>query len=236
MGKVRLLSRREVDTRKAMERQQTIAEGAKLAKRVDALRETVAHEEVGLDKFRMETVTKIQSEIDTKIQERDAILEHITTLKGERKALLIPLDAKWKEVKEREEKVAAKADSTAQREVQLELDISVNVERERRNRIEQDRLANERGAAEQLRIAAERMNKSASKDLMDARAEAQKLVSNAQAIEEAALIKEKRLTLLEGALTQRQKVNDYQTKLNNEERIRVRDAYATLERIKSKLK
>ncbi len=62
MSRVKLLSKREIDVAKARDRQREIAEGTKLAQRVDGLRELAADEEKSLNDFRIKTLTAINEE------------------------------------------------------------------------------------------------------------------------------------------------------------------------------
>ncbi len=80
----RLLTKREVDTARSTEQQQQVAEGKKLAARVDRLRELQATEEASLFKFRCETLKVIQGEIDELIEKRDTLqvqVDGLTILK-----------------------------------------------------------------------------------------------------------------------------------------------------------
>ncbi len=236
MGKVRLLSKRDIDVAKAKDRQREIAEGSKLAARVDGYRELAASEEVGLEKFRIETLTRIQAEIDPLVKERELLVEEIAFRRAERAALMVPLDQKWAEVGEKEAVVDTRLSEAALERANLGLAISANIQRERENKIELERIADKRERADGLLTQAERMNTAAAKKLMDATANAKEVTSNAQALEAAVIRREKTVTLMEGLVEQRRKQNDITTKNNDLERVRIRDAYATLERIKQRLK
>lgn len=138
-----LLSKSEVDKRKALDRQREVEEGIKIAKRVDTLREVAAHEETSLTKFRVKTVEAIQAEIDEKIAERNQLENSNRSLREERIRLEGPLNLvqEWERVKEdktanerwstelvnREVVIAAKADDVRKAEsefVRRETDIA----------------------------------------------------------------------------------------------------------------
>ncbi len=236
MSKLKLLNRRELDSAKAKDRQKEIDEGKKLATRVDILRRTVADEERTLDQFRVTTVASIQTEIDGKIKEKDKLDEELAVRREERKALLKPLNAAWDDVNAQKESLAGETEALSQRKSALNAQVSTNIERERQLRIEEGRIADDRKSAHEFVQKAKKMNKDAASDLMNARTQSEILLSNAQAIEQGVLKREKNVSLLEGLVEQRRKANDVITRKNDEDRVRLRDAYATLERIKNRLK
>jgi acyl carrier protein phosphodiesterase len=76
----RLLDKKRIAASLADERRLEIDKGIKLAKKIDFLRETLAEEETKLERFRTETVKKVQIEIDMLIHERDRLKQEITRL------------------------------------------------------------------------------------------------------------------------------------------------------------
>ena len=95
---MKLLSKTDIVTTKAKERLNEVQEGLKIAKKVDALREAAATEEVSLEKFRSETLKKVNEEINVAISERDALKEEVRILENDKREALKPLDAAWQEV------------------------------------------------------------------------------------------------------------------------------------------
>lgn len=81
MALPRLLSKREIDVKKAQERQRELDEGGKLARTIDALRKTRVDEEQSFELWRVTTLRQIQEEINAKILERDALDEQIKNKK-----------------------------------------------------------------------------------------------------------------------------------------------------------
>ncbi len=236
MGKIRLLSRREIDTAKAQDRSREVQEGAKLANRVDALRETVVSEEKGLEEFRSKTLSGIQVEIDTKIAERDFLVGVVDHLKAERAAALVPLDEKKALLEEKQRLLKEKEEEIAIKEGELKLAIGLNINREEQNQIETERIAEIKERTSVLMEQTARMNTRAATRLMQDSEKAKEIMSNAQAFEARVFKREKTVTLMEGLVEQRRKENEKQMIANNEERIRIRDAYRTLERIKERIK
>lgn len=110
---MKLLNKSDVVRNKGLERQQAMAEGRKLAKRVDSLREVSAAEEASLAKFRVKTLETIQKDIDVKAAKLNALALEVKDLEERREIVLVPLDAhaefldiREKEVASREAKVA----------------------------------------------------------------------------------------------------------------------------------
>lgn len=191
MGKFRLLSKREIDTAKAKDRQREIEEGMKIAKRVDVLRQTSASEEAGLDEFRRKQLAHIQSQIDPKILELQAIESEIRQRKQEREVLLRPLSEKWNEVKQKEIEIDKKAEETAQKEAQLKLSISANIQRERDNEIEGGRIADERARTTEILVQTDKLHSAAKEELAYAQKKGD--VMNA-----ALALREKEVSIREG--------------------------------------
>jgi chromosome segregation ATPase len=95
---MRLLPKSEVSKAQATVKKQEIDEGLKLARRIDALRETHASEEASLNKFRTETVTRIHKEIEREEQKLADVIKKRDDARDERKNLLKPLTKEWAEV------------------------------------------------------------------------------------------------------------------------------------------
>jgi hypothetical protein len=96
---MKLLPRKQAGIETQKQKKALVDEGVGLATRVDALRETVVKEEGNLERFRKETISIAQSEIDAKIRTRDSLIEEIRKLEQERVLLQMPLDEEWDKVK-----------------------------------------------------------------------------------------------------------------------------------------
>lgn len=77
----RLLDKKAIVASLATERKQEAQKGLKIAQKVDAVRATLTEEEERLERFRSETIKKVQIEIDAKIAERDALVREIEGLR-----------------------------------------------------------------------------------------------------------------------------------------------------------
>lgn len=122
---IRLLPKSEVDRKKAAEQKATIDEGAKLARRIDNLREVAAEEETALETFRVQSVSKINDDIKKKSEERDALDGQIAQKKQELKDAFKPLE------KERARLDQERSSLDARREAQDERESMLNDREER---------------------------------------------------------------------------------------------------------
>lgn len=92
---MKLLSKLDVTKNKAVERKREIDEGAKLARKVDGLRQLSAAEESNLTKFREESLKELNKVILSKQKESDDLDEDIKIKKGIRDKLLEPLQVEF---------------------------------------------------------------------------------------------------------------------------------------------
>ena len=99
---MRLLDKKTVNTQVATERKQLIDAGLKLARKVDALRETKQEEEGNLERFRAESIARTKIEIDACIRQRDVLKEEIVSLLEAKRIASIPLTDEWDKVIERQ--------------------------------------------------------------------------------------------------------------------------------------
>lgn len=76
----RLLDKKLVSASLAVERKNEIDKGIKLAKAIDALRQSKAEEEDNLERFRSETVRRVQIEIDSLVIRRDELRSEVQKL------------------------------------------------------------------------------------------------------------------------------------------------------------
>jgi len=90
---MKLLNKNEVQDLKQKERGVEIREGAKLAQKIDVLRETASEEETKLSQFRIATLNAIRSEILEISTERDAIRAEVIELREERKRLQLAIES-----------------------------------------------------------------------------------------------------------------------------------------------
>ncbi len=118
---MRLLAKSEVAKAKSIDRQREIDEGLKLANRVDALRHTAAEEEAALNKFRINTIAKINEEIVTKAKEREELEVGNVFLREERIRLKGPIDLvqEWEMVRKDKAENEETSDYLLRKEIDL---------------------------------------------------------------------------------------------------------------------
>lgn len=171
MAGPKLLDKRIVNIEVAAQKKQQIDEGLRIASKVDAVRETLGAEEVNLEKFRTQTITKIQKEIDIKIKERDSIFLEVIK--------------KEEQVNEHEKGLSKKENELKEKEQQLFTFEEKNKQRESRiSKKEQECSEDRREAFLELRRARDR-NKQAEKahaDAYDAQKSWEFVKSKAQAL------------------------------------------------------
>lgn len=95
---MKLLEKQQVNTQKAKERKLEIDEGAKLAKKIDILRETFSKEQTNLLKFRDESLENIRKEIELGIEKKNQLYREITEAEERKKTLLLPLDKEFDQI------------------------------------------------------------------------------------------------------------------------------------------
>lgn len=84
---MKLLTKQNVSDLKAVERKREIDEGAKLASKVDKLRELSSAEQARLSKFQQDTLSQIKKEIDLEIERKEVLKRENAELEKEGNAL-----------------------------------------------------------------------------------------------------------------------------------------------------
>jgi len=131
---MRLFTRGEIQKQKTVERKLEIDEGAKLARKVDVLRETSASEEARLVKFKMASLYATQAQITAAVNEREAIQAEISALKEEKRRLEEPLTSEWEKLTVKQEEISFLQSQIAEKILLLN-------KRERGIRAQEDKLA-----------------------------------------------------------------------------------------------
>jgi predicted nucleic acid-binding Zn-ribbon protein len=116
---LKLLDKRDIAQAKAADRALEVSEGMKLAKRVDALRETQAQEEASLNDFRTRTVESINAEITALNATKNALQLEVDDLENRKAQALKPLTAKENALTEREKKIDEASDAIERTEDSL---------------------------------------------------------------------------------------------------------------------
>lgn len=101
---MKLLPKSDILAAKASEQRQRIDEGARIARKVDAVRETLLTEERKLEEFRRKKVAEVDAQLSKLRGQRDALAGEVANLARQRKEMLKPLDREWAEVTRAKEK------------------------------------------------------------------------------------------------------------------------------------
>lgn len=219
----------------AKQRKSQIDEGVKLAGKVDRLRSTVSEEEERLEKFRKQTLARVQVEIDEKIIEKNRLVDEIILLREDRARELIPLTAEWEKVRvekvrlaHREEAVSTREDDASIRETEVSnSEHEISTEKERIHQLKEATTQNLREAEVDRREGRA--------FLVDAKNKAQKLLSDAELKDRQAQAR------IDGVEVWEREVGEREERINSKEadvaqrELVLKDRYATLERTITRL-
>ena len=233
---MRLLDKNELAKAKTIEKSREIAEGLKISKTVDKLRELRANEEQSLNKWREETLAAISQEISKAEDVKNTLLQEVSTLREEKGRGLKDVDDKLAWLKSFEESLNQHEESLAQKSLEVSNMISLanrNMEDSRRE-LEQ---------ARSHREEAEKLHRISLEDAKQAKL-ASMLAENTR--EQAELDRQKweeNLTNRAKVLEEREKSVKVAEKLNSDreselriEKIQLADQRRTLERAMSRIK
>lgn len=233
---MKLLDKKVIAQERSVQRKQEIDEGMKLAKKIDILRETSAQEEKNLALFRIETLKKVREDIDSAIENKNALVDEIKSLENRRVVLLEPLDRKWFELSTYEEHLNVEKMSLYDRRMALEARENTLKEAEIKASNDQIRIAEEREMGKKFTIDARNTLEETKKALL----ELQVAKSNA---EEIFRRRNHYLNTVQASLeTDKQeikimRVNNESDRLEiNKEKRQLRDQRETLERALKRIK
>ncbi len=208
---MKLLAKSEIAKAKSVDRQREVDEGMKLAKRVDALRETAVQEEASLEKYRSQTIGRIQEEVVAEAAKRDALRDEVRVLAERREGLLVPLTAEWDKIAaEKSEILESKAILIGMQSglKQLDEDVSYRQEevakREKAASYTHDDARERLAKADTLKVEAERMHREADAVLQETRNTAQTILVQAELREVEVTKREKALAIHEDEYMQKQ--------------------------------
>lgn len=151
---LRLLEKREIDQKRAEQERARNNEGAKLAKKVEQVRELAAETKSAYERYRVNALEAIQKELAPLYEERDKLKTDIKEKRAEWDALLQPLDKQFAlYVKTEREKIeteqsrqaaeAAKINRLHQEQEQKERELDKKAKENEKGRIAADRMRND---------------------------------------------------------------------------------------------
>lgn len=232
---MRLLPKSEVDKAKAADRQREVDEGKKLAGKVDDLRALRAEEQKGLEAFREKTVKHIREEIDPLVARKTELEYEITQLEDKRARLLVPLDAKWREVATAEALCREREIEVGVIEREIDAKRANLAAHERELHIESERVADERERSKEMVASSGRILSDANEALLQAQDKAHAIIAGAEGRSNDALHREVRVAARERDVAMHTEKNaTWDKDLHNRE-VALADKYATLARTVTRL-
>lgn len=221
MSAPKLLDKKTINAEVATQQKQKIIEGITLSKKVDKVRGTLNEEETRLERFRTETIRKVQQEIDAKVLERDSLENGNQALRRERVQLETPIDLSqaWAEVKEEEKKVQEWTVNLTQQQIEQNI-ITADNESQTKRLVRMERNIERRDIlSEKTLIEAECKLDEASQEVVRTKQQAQKMLANAEQKEKESVEFAQQLIQREKMLRLREKANQtHEIDLSNRER------------------
>lgn len=231
----RLLTQSDLDSRKSADRRREVEEGAKLARRVDGLRELAAETEKNVEQHRSASLAQAQRDIDAVLSKKELLEGEVRELEEERKRLQAPLDAAWEKVRQESkqnanERLVLEQRDAAIRQTSIEQENVAKQLREEGERVVQERkrsmsllkkAASDQEKAQTILLEAHELKEETANWSVHKTNELTKR-------EKAALIRDQELIL------QAEQVEEGRLQ-NENDRKKLKDAYETLARTKKRL-
>ena len=233
---MRLLSKKEIQDKQRSEKQSEIAEGLKLARKIDSLREASLSEQSKLEKFRNESISSLQTELGTLQGQKDALSSEVKVLRAEKERGLTILAQKEEELSKKEQELDDREEKSFLHQKEAEK-IFLHAQSELFNaQGEMARLETHTKEAERLHILANNDRIEAQNALKSAQEEKLATKNECQRDELWIARKKDELKDRENALDKRAKDIEKQEKNIEKEWIRIADQRATLERAMKRIK
>jgi hypothetical protein len=233
---IKLLPKSEIIKAQNAEKSLVIAEGLKISRKVDSLRELKAKEEEALNKFRNESLSAITKEIADLLAKKESIQKEADDLRREMmtetalskeerlnlEKLKAALEKKEKEIEEREHKVKLE-----------EIDIAITIQETKDSLA---RAATHEEEANRLHIRASNDSIDSKNSLLEARKIREEAIKFRENAEKEIELKEKRIAAKEKELEKKEQENRQKEEELKIEKIRLADQRATLERALNRIK
>lgn len=236
MAGPKLLDKKIVNAEVATQKKNLIDSGLKIAKKVDAVRETLQTEEKNLEEFRAQSIKRVQVDIDQHIKVLDDIKLQIKDRREELTQLQLPLNQKWEEVNKAQAICNDWSLELDRKEHHLDGRQTLIENSEREIDIEKGRIT------EMKRITVDKLNH-ADDNLERAREESANIRNKAQAVLSSAELREKVVIGEEEQLQstlvwiekEKKRLTSWEKDLSKREKV-LKDRYATLERTLKRVK
>lgn len=232
---MRLLDKRTVNAEVATQKKQAIDEGLRLARKVDALRDSVQVEQGNLEDFRKNSIALVQAEIDEKLREKTNLESQLARLRWERQEFNKPVNVSWVTLGRQKEAIETIKDTLYAKRGELDHGISLNIQRERENEEERRRLSAERLEIEQTLARTQTTEKEAKDLLIVAQEESNRILSDAK--EREKIVKQREIAVedKEVYLTKVEKMQQDKEKEQADKDREINDRYQTLLRTEANL-
>lgn len=161
---MKLLDKREIDRAKAAERKLDIDQGAKLASKVDKLRELASKEEGSLNRYVAAVREAALAQVAEYVKQRDQALSDAITAQQQRDALLKPINYRAEEFKSREAALEAAREALKQDKQMLAGRSALMDKRENEARVAKEINDEEAAALHKISIETLRLQKESRAD------------------------------------------------------------------------
>lgn len=231
---MKLLTKNDIQQKKSLERRLEIEEGAKLARKVDTLRETAASEEAKLSAFREQSIQAIHEELEPLQTQRDALRLEVDKLVQQRAELQKPLDAEWEKLRFQQSELQARAEDLDALDARLEEKrlevneklVAVDIEQSKIESVKSELKNRSDATASKLKEAEQYLQAAKQKDLEAAR-HLDSVVKDLTSREAIVATRERDVEI------KREQIIKDRRELQAHER-QIKDKYQTLERAKSR--
>lgn len=227
---IRLLKKDEIAKAKNADRALEIAEGVKLSRRVDSLRELQAKEEKSLEDFRKQSIETINAGIKELSLKKESILSEIKNLEEYRDDIKPSLEKKEAYLNDFEEKLIQKKDELNEKSILLDAREIKTKENLKKSEDYLSQAESRKEISEELHRNADTDRKEAQQTLSHARQIQQNTIVSAQDIEKKLIQRESDVSNRENICVAREKNIEKEEKFINEEKIRIADQQETIKR------
>lgn len=225
----RLLTKREIDIKRAQERHKELEEGEKLARSVDALRELRVSEEKTFQDWRSSILASLQKEIGDTSDVLSGLKKEVRKFEERRKKAKESLASEWGSLREAEAQIQEAISQLTESKNSLELAIKENLDREHQIAVESERIENDRKRTAEALVSAQTALKLAREDSATVRNKAQTKMVEAEIRLEEAMEKEINVKTREEEMYNRAiKIEKYEEDLMSRE-LSLRDGWRTLQ-------
>lgn len=225
---MQLLSKNQIQRESSEERRRQIEEGAKLARKVDELRQAQFTEQVNLQKFKEGTLEQLSKEIGALTEQKNKLKDEVYSLTLRKAELLVPLDEEWIKVTNKSNELKQIENSLQEATYKLKVKESEIENKAKEIATEDSRIKDSKELTQKHLIEAENLMEQSKQGLSNAEKEANRLINEATEINRKSLAKEADILFKEDYILRREYfINEKEKELSQKERL-INDRYETL--------